>query len=228
VLFFDYTGYEFETAACQALTHLPEVNLTRASDGPMSIAGHARCRNTDLNCHTGRKGRMMRPNSVVLGFVSTLLMSTNSEAQTTNSDSDDVRYSYNRVDNGFLRLDMRSGEVSLCSAGAGRWSCAPVPDDRRTLGDDIARLQRENAALKKMLLDHGLPLPNGTNTETNGSSDGSRKTDSGKVDNGKIEEQPDKALNDAVVAIQVVVGKLWRELVVMIMNLENGVLKKKT
>lgn len=169
----------------------------------------------------------MRPNLVVLGFLGTLLISTNTEAQTANSDSDDVRYTYNRVDNGFLRLDMRSGEVSLCSPEAGRWSCAPVPDDRRALGDDITRLQRENAALKKTLLDHGLPLPNGINTETNGSPDSRSRTDGG-IDNRKNGDQPDKLLNGAAVAIQVVVVRLWRELVVMFMDLENTVLKKKT
>jgi len=175
----------------------------------------------------------MRPISVVLGFVGTLLIGANAEAQTTNPDSDDVRYSYNRVDNGFLRLDMRSGEVSLCSPAAGRWSCEPVPDDRRALGNDIVRLQRENAALKKMLLDHGLPLPNGANTETSGNSESGSKTNSGKIDNGKIDngkndDQPVKLLSDATVALQVIVVKLWRELVVIIMNLENGVVKKKT
>jgi hypothetical protein len=174
---------------------------------------------------------MMRPISVVLGFVGTLLISTNTEAQTANSDSDDVRYSYNRVDNGFLRLDMRSGEVSLCSSTGGRWSCQPVPDDRRALGNDIARLQLENAALKKALLDHGLSLPSGINMETRGSSDNSSETVSGKIDNAKIDlgknsDQPVKLLNDATVALQVIVVKLWRELVVMIMNLENGLLKK--
>jgi hypothetical protein len=175
----------------------------------------------------------MRPISVVLGFVGALLMSVNTEAQSTNSDSDDVRYSYNRVDNGFLRLDMRSGDVSLCSSAGGRWSCEPVPDDRRALGNDIARLQRENAALKKTLLDHGLPLPNGINTETSSSSDGGSRSDNGKIDNGRIDngkndDQPVKLLTDATVALQVIVVRLWRELVVMIMNLENGVVKKKT
>ena len=169
----------------------------------------------------------MRPNSVVLGFLGALLMSMNTDAQTANTDSDDVRYSYNRVDNGFLRLDMRSGEVALCSPGAGRWSCAPVPDDRRALGEDIARLQRENAALKRTLFDHGLPLPAGTNTEANGSSDSGSKINSG-IDNRTNEDQPDKMLNGAAVALQVIVVRLWRELVVMFMNLENNVLKKKT
>lgn len=173
----------------------------------------------------------MRPISVVLGFVGTLLMSTNTEAQTTNQDSDDVRYSYNRVDNGFLRLDMVSGEVSLCSPAAGRWSCVPVPDVRRALGNDIERLQRENAALKKALLDHGLPLPNGINTETSGRSDSGSTIDNGTIENGTIDhgkngDQPVRLLNDATVALQVIVVKLWRDLVVMIMNLKNGLLKK--
>jgi len=189
---------------------------------------------------------MMRPISVVLSFVGTLLLSANTEAQTTNPDTDDVRYSYNRVDNGFLRLDMRSGEVSLCSPAAGRWSCEPVPDVRRALGNDIERLELENAALKKALLDHGLPLPNGIDTETSGSSAGSSKTDSGMIDSGKIDsgkidpgtidpgtidrgkngDQAVKLLNDATVALRVIVVRLWRELVVMIMNLEHGVQKK--
>lgn len=170
---------------------------------------------------------MMRPNSVVLGFLAALLMTTNAAAQPVNTDSDDVRYSYNRVDNGFLRLDLRSGEVALCSAGAGRWSCAPVPDDRRALGDAIARLQRENAALKRTLLDHGLPLPTGVNTEANGSSDTGSKINGG-IDNRTNEDQSDKMLNGAVVALQVIVVRLWRELVAMFMNLENNLLKKKT
>lgn len=184
---------------------------------------------------------MMRPILVVLGLGGTLLMSMNAEAQTTNPGSDDVRYSYNRVDNGFLRLDMRSGEVSLCSPAAGRWSCEPVPDVRRALGNDIERLELENAALKKALLDHGLPLPNGIQTETSGSSAGSSKTDSSKTDSGTIDsgtidngtidrgkngDQAVKLLNDATVALRVIVVRLWRELVVMIMNLEHGVQKK--
>ena len=173
----------------------------------------------------------MRPISVVLGFVGTLILSANTEAQTTNPDTDDVRYSYNRVDNGFLRLDMRSGEVSLCSPAAGRWSCEPVPDIRRALGNDIERLELENAALKKALLDHGLTLPNGINTETSASSASTSKTDSGTIDHvtidrGKNGDQPVKSLNDATIALQVIVARLWRELVVMIMNLENGMLKK--
>ena len=37
----------------------------------------------------------------------------------------------------------------------------PVPDERTALENEIARLQRENGALKKDMLARGLPLPGG-------------------------------------------------------------------
>jgi hypothetical protein len=163
----------------------------------------------------------MRTISVVFGVVATILMSTYTAAQTTSPESDDARYSYNRVDDGILRLDMRSGEVSLCNRAAGRWSCQPLPDDRSSLGNDIARLQHENAVLKRALLDHGLPLPNGIKTDAVRATD-----DDTKIDNDKNGDQAVKLLSDAKVALQVLVVKLWRELVVMIMNLQTEMLKK--
>jgi hypothetical protein len=163
----------------------------------------------------------MRTISVVFGVVGTMLMSTYTEAQTTSPESDDARYSYNRVDDGILRLDMRSGEVSLCNRAAGRWSCQPLPDDRSTLGNDIARLQHENAVLKRALLDHGLPLPNGVKTDVARAADGDTT-----IDNDKNGDQAVKLLSDAKVALQVLVVKLWRELVAMFMNLQRDMLKK--
>jgi len=162
----------------------------------------------------------MRTIPVVLAAVGAMLMSTHTGAQTVNPESDDARYSYNRVDDGFLRLDMHSGEVSLCSRAAGRWSCEPVPDDRSTLGNDIARLQRENAVLKRALLDHGLPLPNGIEASAGAVSANT------KIDNGKDSDQTVKSLSDVKVALEVMVARLWRQLVVMIMNLQKDMLKK--
>ncbi len=68
-------------------------------------------------------------------------------------------YQFNQVQDGYLRLDLGSGAVSLCSRGGAGWSCVAVPDDRLAYDSEIARLQGENAALKKALLDRGLPLP---------------------------------------------------------------------
>ena len=45
------------------------------------------------------------------------------------------------------------------------WSCKVVPDERVALESEIARLQRDNAALKNSLLAGGLELPNGVVAE---------------------------------------------------------------
>ena len=61
-----------------------------------------------------------------------------------------------------MRLDTQTGEVSLCSQRTVGWACQAMPEDRAVLESEIARLRRENAALKKDILARGLPLPAGT------------------------------------------------------------------
>jgi hypothetical protein len=77
-------------------------------------------------------------------------------AQTATPDAENGRYSFNPVPDGVLRLDIRSGQVSHCSQSDAGWACKVVPDERSALETEIARLQGENATLKKELLDHGL------------------------------------------------------------------------
>ena len=60
-----------------------------------------------------------------------------------------LRYSFQKVDDGFLRLDNASGQVSYCSAHAVGWVCQAVPEDRAALEKEIARLQDEVAGLKR-------------------------------------------------------------------------------
>src|SRR5690349_21218531 len=76
-------------------------------------------------------------------------------------DSADGRYTLHRTDEGYLRLDGRSGQVSLCLKRSAGWECQAVPDERAALEAEIARLQSDNANLKKELLTHNLPLPGG-------------------------------------------------------------------
>jgi hypothetical protein len=66
--------------------------------------------------------------------------------------------SFNPVADGVLRLDTRTGQVSHCRNDTG-WVCKVVPDERSALETEIARLQGENATLKKELLGRGLSLP---------------------------------------------------------------------
>src|SRR5262245_53686212 len=74
-------------------------------------------------------------------------------------DSENGRYSFNPVADGVLRLDTRTGQVSQCSRSDAGWTCKAVPDERSSLETEIARLQGENATLKKELLARELPLP---------------------------------------------------------------------
>jgi len=80
-------------------------------------------------------------------------------AQTATPDSENGRYSFSPVADGVLRLDTRTGQVSQCSRSDVGWACNLVPDERSALETEIARLQGENATLKKDLLSRGLPVP---------------------------------------------------------------------
>jgi len=81
-------------------------------------------------------------------------------AQST-PDTENGRYTFSQVADGMLRLDTRTGQVSLCTRKDSGFACNTVPDERTALESEIARLQRENGAMKKDMLARGLPLPNG-------------------------------------------------------------------
>jgi len=76
-------------------------------------------------------------------------------------DTENGRYTFSAVADGMLRLDTRTGAASICARKDTGWACTSVPDERQALESEIARLQRENGALKKDMLARGLPLPGG-------------------------------------------------------------------
>src|SRR5439155_26789722 len=74
-------------------------------------------------------------------------------------DSENGRYSFSPVPDGTLRLDTRTGAVSLCANKEAGWACNTAPHERQAQENEIARLQRENGAVKKDMLARGRPLP---------------------------------------------------------------------
>jgi hypothetical protein len=58
------------------------------------------------------------------------------------------RFTFSPVPEGQLRLDTRTGEVSLCHRRAGSYVCEAVADDRAAYEREIARLKETIAALE--------------------------------------------------------------------------------
>jgi hypothetical protein len=123
------------------------------------------------------------------------------------------RYSFHKVDEGFIRLDMQTGEVALCGRQTVGWACVAAPEDRTVLENEIARLQKENAALKQALLSHDLPLPTGAPPEPPPNNDDKHLT----------LRLPTTEDIDRMVAL---VGQVWQRLVEAITNAQNQVLRK--
>ena len=137
-------------------------------------------------------------------------------AQGSAPESEDGRYSFHRVEEGFLRLDSRTGEVSQCSRRTVGWACQAVPDDRTVLESEIARLQGNNAALKKELLSRGLALPNVLKDD--------QKSDAPLA---KREERELKLPSNAdLERVRTFIEKVWQRLVEMIVQLQKDVQQK--
>ncbi len=133
-------------------------------------------------------------------------------AQQAEGPSDTARYTFHRAGDAFLRLDVRNGRVSLCSWETGGWFCRAVPDERTALEAEIARLAANNAALKKQLLAHGLPLPDGIMPDP----PASRRSEGETIVPSKVEFE---RLLDHM-------EKVWKRLIKMIADLQRDIMRK--
>jgi hypothetical protein len=187
--------------------------------------------------------------SVLVGTVATTLGAAAVQAQTPPSQgpsqgqsqgpnqpsgSDDRRFQFNQVDDGYLRLDLKTGEVSQCKARAIGWSCLTVADERAALDSEIARLQGENAAMKKAMLDRGLPLPSGVVAEAAPQVTAPQAAAPPAVtppaappptarDDSPTLRMPSDADIDRMMTT---VEKVWRRMLEMMNNLQKDLLKK--
>jgi hypothetical protein len=136
-------------------------------------------------------------------LISIVLVSCAVPAFAQSVGSDDRRFTFHKVDDGFLRLDGRTGAVSLCTRPDSGWTCRVVPDERTALEGEIARLGSENATLKQALVDRGPPLP------------GLPPRPPANI--GVDRAVPGDAELDRVVAF---VGKVWRRTLQVIANVQ--------
>ena len=131
-------------------------------------------------------------------------------AQCPPAQADDDRYTFSRIDEGYLRLDGRTGEVTICTRKPVGWACQLVPDERAALEAEIARIQGENAALKKELLAHNLPLPGPSSPQPSVPPETQRP------------QMPGKAEVNKLIAIM---DQLWRRFVDLVWTLQREILK---
>src|SRR3954454_1406418 len=86
----------------------------------------------------------------VLSFSSSALAEPADSTATENG-----RYSMTPVQDGFLRLDTRTGAVAMCRVVNGAPECRLAAEERAALENEIGRLQAENKELR-------FKLPGGT------------------------------------------------------------------
>ena len=152
---------------------------------------------------------MIHP-GIAIAFAAVLLTTT-ARADDATPDAAGGRYVFSKQADGFLRLDTQSGAVALCSQQPVGWACEAAPEDRTLLESQIARLQNENAALKREILSHGLALPPGMAPEAAGAQ------------SGEPVRQPSDADVDRVIAF---FGRVWQRFVDAIARAQKQVLNK--
>jgi len=69
---------------------------------------------------------MIRIASVAVIFAGLVLPGAVASAQGTSAENEDSRYTFNRADDGYLRLDGRTGHVSICTRRSVGWACQAV------------------------------------------------------------------------------------------------------
>jgi hypothetical protein len=132
------------------------------------------------------------------------LHTSGSHRRRGDADSENGRYSFYSVADGVLRLDTRPVRSHSAAGTMPAGRCKVVPDERSALETEIARLQGENATLKKQLLARGLPVPGAPGPSIAQPADPELKL-------------PSDAEVDKVISF---LEKVWRRLVEMGRNIE--------
>ena len=157
---------------------------------------------------------MVRAGAVIaklaLGLCAGLLLagtafSQAASPQAPQPENEESRFSFFRASGGFVRLDGESGQVSLCTRHEAGWLCQAAPEERSALEAEIARLQVENATLKKEVLTHGLPLPAGVRPDSPAAS-GAPASDRG------------------LAAVASAIGNAWHRFVAMVASVRRDIM----
>jgi hypothetical protein len=137
-------------------------------------------------------------------------------------DTENGRYALSPAADSVLRLDTRTGTVSICnnSSGAG-WACYAVPDERAALDAEIGRLQADNEKLKAQLEARD-PVVTGKIEEALPKSDSLKKGEPKVADGGRKIEIPLPSDQD-MDRMMSFLEKAWRRLIDMANRVQKDV-----
>jgi hypothetical protein len=155
---------------------------------------------------------MIRAGWLAVTVVVVALAASVARGQSSQPENEDSRFTFHRADDGYLRLDGRSGQVSNCIRRPAGWACGIVPDERLVLEAEIVRLQGENAALKRVLVSNNIALPSGIRPDAH----------LAKVDESGL-WLPGRAEFQQVVAF---FGTMWRRVVMMVAGAQKDMSRK--
>ena len=84
-------------------------------------------------------------------LISTILIAGSVFAASSIAQAETGRYSMTQTKDGILRLDTKTGAVSLCARSSGGWKCQGVEGDNGSLQDRVRHLEQENDRLRAQL-----------------------------------------------------------------------------
>jgi hypothetical protein len=99
-------------------------------------------RNTPMR-NTKRRNTIRRNTIAATGALIILSTMTGATAQEAE------RFQLERTDEGYVRMDTRTGAMSLCRERSGQLVCAPAADERTAYEEDIATLQDQLETLEE-------------------------------------------------------------------------------
>lgn len=152
-------------------------------------------------------------------------------AQTDEKTARDDRFIYEQVDEGILRLDSRTGEVSLCARRSTGWACRLVADEYLAIDSEVSQLRRENMEMRKLLADReaAAPAPKAAVApEPKAEPPGAQPQAALPATTEKPAEKPvtpKGGVLDLSRPIEVV-DNIWRRLVEMMANVKTDLLKR--
>jgi hypothetical protein len=88
---------------------------------------------------------------LAFGLLTMPALAQGTDASKSAPESENGRYTMSPVEGGVMRLDSRTGQVSLCRKKDDAWTCELVADDRAAYEKEIGRLQDKVANLEAEL-----------------------------------------------------------------------------